>query len=361
MSKCDLTIQLDTPEVRLGEELRGTVQVSVNKDCKCKGLTLETEYFTVSRSGQVTGPGPGATLFAGEWRGGDESRYPFRLPAPKGPLTYDGHLMKLGWRVRARADIPWALDPKAGTTFVLKPAPVADYHAGPGYRAPEPPSPGMPEGTKLAILWGSMLVIGGLVGYLIQVEGRVDLGLVWGLLGGAVLASLFGLGILRRFLATRRLGTPKIAIEPQVAAPGQPVTLSFGLQPSRPLKLNKIEVTLSAEEKVVYSETYYSQGKSRTRSVTLRHTAFTARPPVALDEGALAAGQPTTLGTVVDIPAAGPCSLALRNHWVSWTATLRFDLEGWPDYVRSYPLAVLPTPAMTRPTPIISGDGRIIG
>ncbi|HOX44360.1 MAG TPA: hypothetical protein PK668_12225 [Myxococcota bacterium] len=361
MSKCDLSIQLDTPVVRLGEELRGSVLVSVNKDCKCKGLTLETEWFTTSRSGQVTGKGPAATLFSGEWRGEEQNRYPFTLPAPAGPITYDGHLMKVNWRLTARADIPWALDPKAVELFVLKPAPVPNYHAGPGYHAPAPPAPGMSAGVKLIILWSIMLVIGGVAGYFIQEEGRVSGGIFLGLLGGAVLAALFGIGLLRRFLATRRLGVPKVTIDPQVVAPGQPMTFSFGLSPSKPLKLNKVEVAIAAEEKVVYYETYYSQGKTRTRSVTLRHTAFTATPPVQIDQGALASGAPCTLGTVVDIPAAGPCSLALNNHSITWSCSVKFDIEGWPDYVTSYELAVLPTPTMPKPTPVISGDGRIIG
>jgi len=361
MSKCDLSIQLDTPVVRLGEELRGTVNVCVNADCKCKGLTLETEYFTTSRSGQVTGKGPSSTLFTGEWRGGDQNRYPFSLPAPAGPVTYDGHLMKLGWRIRARADIPWALDPKAVELFTLKAAPVASYQAGPAYRAPEPPATGMSAGVKLIILWSIMLVLGGVVGYFIQAEGRVDGGIFLGLGGGAVLAALFGIGLMRRFMATRRLGVPEVTIDPQVAAPGQPMTFSFRLTPSKPLKLNKVEVLISAEEKVVYHETYYSQGKTRTRSVTLRHTALQATPPVQIDEGALSSGAPCTLGTVFDVPAAGPCSLGLNNHAITWSCSLKFDIEGWPDYVTSYALAVMPTPAMTAPVPVVGGDGRIIG
>ncbi|MCP4500914.1 MAG: hypothetical protein GY822_13215 [Deltaproteobacteria bacterium] len=37
-----------------------------------------------------------------------------------GPLTYRGELLNVDWFLKARADIPWALDPKAELVFVVQ-------------------------------------------------------------------------------------------------------------------------------------------------------------------------------------------------------------------------------------------------
>ncbi|MFH1808995.1 MAG: hypothetical protein ABIJ09_09640 [Pseudomonadota bacterium] len=331
-----INLVLDTPVIRLGEELRGTVQVNVDRNCTCKALTLEARWQVLGRS-QCAGKGPSIKLFDGTWRAGEQARYPFVLPAPQGPVSQDGIHLKLGWELRARADIARAPDLEVGEMFVLKPAPIASYHAGPTFRPPKPPGAGM---GGLFLIWVIFLVLGGIVGLLMQGSGMRQ-GLLWGLAGGTVLAGLVGRDYLTSWLASRRLGSPRIRIDPVVAAPGQALTISLQLKPSRPLKLNKKLIRVTAEESWVHNKAGSHTGNDSTIQ---HHTLASFEPVVQVDEAALAQGRPCTLSAVVDIPSDAPCSFGGNGISLKWHCLVHVVIEGWPDLEESVHLAVLPGP-----------------
>jgi hypothetical protein len=343
----------------------GSVNVFVNKKCKCKGLTLEAQWTTRSRAGTVKGGAPTEVLFAGEWREGETVRYPFRLRLPEGPCTYDGELLSVGWSLKARADIPWAIDPKAEKLFRVDAAPTANYYAGPLYTTPVAPK-GTGDVGALVVRFGIAFVLGVVAFLVIQDQARYEPAL-WAvppaifLVGGA----LFSLGRIRRQMARRKIGDPEVSFEPMVAAPGQPILITVALSPNGPLELNEIRVHLQAVEKIIYSETYYSGGRSRTRRVTKTREVVNLTAPVQADKQALAAGQPSTVGSAVDIPPDGPITFAGSDNWVYWLATVHIDIAKWPDWKHTYSIAVVPTPAMDQAAsgggPVVTGDGRVIG
>jgi len=71
----------------INEQISGTIDVQVFEDCQCKELTIRPTWESHGRGKLQSGTGPTTTLFSGEWRRGDEAKYPFSLTAPAGPTS----------------------------------------------------------------------------------------------------------------------------------------------------------------------------------------------------------------------------------------------------------------------------------
>lgn len=380
MVKCDLFIELERTSVPLGGALNGAVVVEVNKDCPCKGLTVELGWRTRSRARTIKGTGASAQLYAGEWKQGEQVRYPFSLPVPPGPCSYSGQLLSVGWSLKARADIPWAIDPKVEQTVTIEPGPVDAYDAGPAYRPPREGG-GIGDGWLLLRNFG---IAGVLIAIVLAVtHGQLSSG-ISALVTGVVLliAAMVSLGVFRRMLAKRKLGKPEVTIEPLVVSPGGTMLVSLKLSPARSLELNGAKATLRGVEKIVYSETYHSGGKTRSRRVTRKQEVVTIEEPVRIDQQALAAGEGATVGTALDVPDISPPTFCASDNEIYWVAELHIDIARWPDWKRTYPVAVVPGPDTKAPGqqlppgrpapsgpppaspapggPVVTGDGRII-
>ncbi len=138
MSKCKLSIRLeDQGRVHLpGDALRGELVVEVNGPCDCRALSLWVGWRTHGKGNRVEGRVEDLSLLLEELMRGVSHRHPFEFRLPAGPVTYHGKLLNVDWHVGARADIPWAIDPKAEADFVLGTGGGGEYHFGPAYKAP---------------------------------------------------------------------------------------------------------------------------------------------------------------------------------------------------------------------------------
>ena len=140
MAKCDLKVVVDRPDkkYKFGETVTGVVEVRVNKECRCRKLTLTREWRTHGRGNRVSGDKKDTILYEGTWSPGEEISYSFEIDLPNGPTTYHGHYLNVDWYIKARADIPWAIDPKAETEVLLDPGEDAqEINYGPRYQTPE--------------------------------------------------------------------------------------------------------------------------------------------------------------------------------------------------------------------------------
>ena len=50
--------------------------------------------------------------------------WPFRCQLPESPWSYTGKYVSIVWEVSVTLDVPWARDPKAARTFILRPPPA---------------------------------------------------------------------------------------------------------------------------------------------------------------------------------------------------------------------------------------------
>jgi hypothetical protein len=130
--------------VRPGELIRGQVQVDVDSDCRCDGLSIQVFWRTHGRGDGDEGKGETIQLFQGLWSAEEESAYAFEFEAPKEPATYHGHLINVDWYVVASADIPWGIDPRSREVkFWLAPGDVDKEEGSRGKDSEHVPPPGV--------------------------------------------------------------------------------------------------------------------------------------------------------------------------------------------------------------------------
>src|SRR5690349_9071148 len=103
MSRVRLDVLLDEPDRAYapGEMVAGRVEVTVGEDCSCRELTVGARWRTFGEANHVEGERSPILLGEGEWRAGQVLSFPFSLPVPWGPPSYEGTRFSLAWTVQA--------------------------------------------------------------------------------------------------------------------------------------------------------------------------------------------------------------------------------------------------------------------
>ncbi len=321
MSKCDLTIVFDRPDRQYqgGEEVTGSVQVSVNADVLCDGLSIEHRWQTHGRGNRATGPKLSSVVFQGQWRAGESVSYPFRFTAPNGPPTYRGRYLNIDHYVRARADVPWALDPKTEEEYTLLPG-VGSY----GNRPDTSTGQGQTLQTGLTALGipiGVVMIITGIV-------FCFPFGIV--LIPGGCIVLFFAS---RRMMAEKRLGKVDLHCGPSEVAPGSDLPLMLKFTPSAAGQLNRITAKLTGVERCV-------SGSGTNKST---HTHKLHDRTVTLSRSRqLQPNRPVALQCRVPIPETTAFSFSAHDNDLVWQLEVRIDIPLWPDWIAKRILTVRP-------------------
>ena len=258
MPRCELSIHLEREDARFrpGEVIAGHVEARVDAVCRCDALTVTFGWQTSGKGKVEAHEEPPARIFKGEWSEGEVARHPFSFTAPPGPLTYRGHIVRIGWSLRARADIPWAVDPKAEVEVILEPwtEEALLLQRGGGYRSPparlnkgQSLAPAEAQGAspnKGKRSLGGIAAVAGVfslvVAFLLVTStswvGVHMVGLVMMLAGlGALLFSLvsFVRFLNQRHLDNKRLDQPVIMVGAWVGAPAKRGARTCGARASR--------------------------------------------------------------------------------------------------------------------------------
>lgn len=305
MSACRVKILLDTPDrsLRPGDRVSGQVEVVLDEAVTCRGLHIYWEWETRGTGKRTSHVCDTERLFAGSWQAGTW-RYPFELRAPTAPLSYSGTLLQIVHRLRAAADIPWAIDPQDVVEIELLP--------GPG-----------------ATCWPAGLVTA-------RTEPK-DSPLAW--LGLAILLFAFGfpcsLGLIpilllvlpgpRRWVASQRLGPVAVQVEPRQIRPGQPFTVSVR---------HPRAVGTRAQARLVCTEVVV-RGRG-DKNTTLRRAVAGEFIPLDYDPHT-GEGHGTARA-----PLSGAWSFEAPFNQVIWTLELSVGVSAWPDWTQSIPLALVP-------------------
>jgi len=347
MSRCDLEVVLDKTDAtyRPGERVKGEVRVTVNDRCDCKKLTLTRQWRTHGRGNTAKGEKEEVQIFSGPWMPGATLRYLFDVEVPRGPVSYHGHHLNVDWYLKARADIPWAIDPKAETEFLLVPGEDGrDMDLGPEF---DPEKPGGAEATagakKVMGIVGGIFFLGGLVLAALYVLGLFDLrpfglptppfGLAIFGLFAAIAGGLIGFHGLRNVMAERTLGRVRVDCSPRDLRAGQTVRCSIQFMPRKSAQLERVTAKLEGQEMVVSG--------SGTNRTTHRHT-------IHEEEVLLSAGRPIMRGGMVaidgslTIPEDAPATFMADDNNLTWSVELHVDIPGSPDYKEQFSLIVRP-------------------
>jgi hypothetical protein len=345
MPVCELYIALERKGAtyRPGEKIRGEVHVRVLEGCRCDALAVVCEWRTHGKGNVATAEHRACELASEDWEAGRAYDYPFELTAPAGPLTYHGTLVNVDWYLRARADVPWAFDPKTETEIAVvpwtaddiadaatgyrggKPNVVEDYTHGPICRAPET-SPARPSSEDRSLGYGCTGV--GLVGALIMF-------LVWpvGVIGalGVVLIGIIVLLVQHGRTALQRgLGAPTVRLSADEAYAGDAVHVTLELTPPEPVKLFAASATLSGKE-IVES----GAGSSRT---THEHPLAEQARDLAKPGHRLEAGR-HVLTARFEVPADAVPTFCATDNEVRWEVSVKISAEPG-DWTARIPLVV---------------------
>jgi hypothetical protein len=340
MAKCTVQLILDRPDglYSMGEKVTGKVQILVDKDVSCKKLRLRREWRTSGRGNRASGGRVDMVLFTGEWRAGSEHTYPFEFDAPPGPVTQQGKLINVHWSLEARADIPWALDPKSERAFHLMPGPVSHVDLGPNYAPTTLDLSKMHGGGCLSLLGGISVGIGlalllptlfFLIDYgetLFDVQELVSAGFL--LVG--LLMLFFGI---RNRLAARKLGDFKVSLEPNIIRIGEPLVCSVVFTPRSSIRFNHVTATVRGTEVAVSGS-----GKHQT---THSNKFFENR--VALSGAVeVPGGKETRLESILPLPENGLSTFTAPANTIAWEVVLHLDIHRWPDWKKNIPFTVVP-------------------
>jgi hypothetical protein len=362
MSRCDLEIVIDREDRRYqaGERVSGLIGVTVNKDCTCDGLTVTREWRTHGSGNSATGGSEVQVVFSGEWKAGEQHFHPFEVTVPRGPVTYRGHLLNVDWYIRARADIPWAFDPKAEEEILLVPDDdPTPFELGPQFAGGLDLSAASAVGRVIVTVMAGGFISFALV-FLVLGIGAVGVGL------GAALFSKTSTGIFegafgclfaipfilvplvfialpgwllyrawRNVLAERRLGEVDLQAPEGDVRGGEAFPVGVSFTPKGRIALNAVHATLRGREVVVRG--------SGTNKHTYRHTLYEQKTALC-EEQAVEPGTPVSLeGELVLPDDAAPSFRALDNQ-LRWSITFEIDVAGWADWNREWVLAVQPRP-----------------
>lgn len=343
MSKCDLRIELESSDriFTPGQTLRGHVEVDVNARCQCNGLTLSREWRTHGRGNRASGAARELTLFSGTWQPGETYSYAFEVEIPEsGPLSYHGHYLNVDWYLDARADIPWAFDPKAQAEVLVVPG--EEPCVGEAQSSPTLAAPGSVQNIIIgcAVAFLSIFILAGMgvstFGVLFAVGfagegGEPALFMIPFGLAFATIPCIMVFFLLRNVIAQRKLGPVNLIAEPDVVVAGDTVSFSVGFTPRSEAHISSVVVTLRGSEVVV-------SGSGTNRST---HTHVLHAESQTLEAGShVRALEQVSLQGELLLPADAPASFSASDNALVWEVEVHIDIARWPDYQSSVPVRV---------------------
>lgn len=364
MGKYDLRILLDRPDRTYppGEQITGRIEVAVHEDCECKGLWVYCGWKASGGGIRDTGEAGEQKLFAGPWRAGQHTAYPFEFVAPLGPLTYDGRRFKIQWSVSARAfsALLGLINPVEEQFHLVAAEPPEEARLEQVQSAPQPYRHAVKveesgwRGVK-AVLSVAALVVGvpalilGLLDTLprflpISVPFPLPRIMPYGtysfaaLFVGVVLTSLGWRGVkrsLRPALAGTKLGPVEVELSSDVARPGDTITCTVRFQPRVNIDLTEATAKLAATEHI-----RVETGSGDDTSYRDEQQVVTEMPTRLSQERSIAAGEGVLLHADLTLPADGPYSFVGSYNKMLWTVGVELKLHGWPDWTCEVPLVV---------------------
>ena len=336
MSKCELTVELSnaSKEFQFGELIRGRVHVRVDRECQCDKLTLDLFWRTHGMGNKDTGSQLTKTLFQGEWSPGD-FYYDFEFQVPDGPRTYIGDAINIDWYLVARADIPWAIDPKAELGLTVKPSdrfthnrnvPSYDFRSNADLSVSFDRKSNSPLGTTLFAI--PLVFAAGFFVY-----SLVKMNILWILFSGFALyafASAFKPWI-KRYVAAKKLGNVSLTINQDHFRAGDDVTFRLHFSPIADIDIGNIEAHL------VFIETAVSGSGTNTQTHTRKsnHGELKLHGPFRCYTG-----RRFEKSGSIRIPEQAMHCFQSDNNSLLWHLNVSIDIPNWPDWEKSESIQV---------------------
>jgi hypothetical protein len=347
MSKCELQIELkdSTSEFSVGEKITGVVHVTVNKECQCNDLTLMLFWKTHGRGNSDTNEITKVTLFKGTLTEG-EHQYAFELEAPAGPLTYHGHNINVDWHLKAVADIPWAIDPKATSDILLNRGEYqGELSFGDNECVPEKDNLANSNHgimTKLSSQFAETSATtksGGILRKLLSLgvillifysfftqsnssEEFSPMSIIILLIALAVFGSFLRVGYMyiQNHFAKKKTGDVDIQLNNQIINSGENIEIKISYTPTEDISNCKLKVSLIGTEVAVSGS-----GTNRKSHRHHLHKSEEVKPITVIRNNTVS--ENFSIST-----EQFPGSFYGKNNSLVWLLTIQIDIPDWPDW-----------------------------
>lgn len=370
MSKCNISIELDSPSNRYasGETIRGVIKVSVDAKRKCKALTLELGWATHVLVWAAQGDTRRKErtvlkmdIFSGTWAAGEHA-CPFEITMPNGPHSFHGSYFNVDWYMRATANISWAGNSRAEQSFLLVSGPkthAASYISGDSKTDGLASKRNNRDGSardNLSPLTLLMIVVGAAMvfGTAYDVYGGIVKTVGAGVFGALIFLA-GGMGVwdwIRGKIAFTKLKNLRVEWPRGIIQPGGKVPLEIYLDSDK--RIVHASACLTCFEEFVYRD-----GRTNLQSLS---TSSDATIPLQRVIGAEHAFK--MKGELV-LPEDAPPSFYAYRHQLSWKIVLKIKVKKWGECEREFYLDVRPralgaelsaTPARLAKSEIIEDD-----
>jgi hypothetical protein len=300
----------DPDRVRFeGEPVAGRVEVEVDEDVTCSGVFCVLRWRTTGDANTAAKDSPSVNVGGGTWKGGDRFSFPFSIPVPAGPPTYDGRRFGVHWIVHAEAKLDWAIDPSVAAPIRVGPLPV-----GEGSLVDKTESGGFEVGCAMTCT----VILLSCLSVLFMSRGFPGVGWVI----GAGVAGLGALVMIPNAFARWRLGETLVECGPSPVAAGEELAVRILVHPKADITPKKVSVVLVGVER---SEK--GSGKSRkTRSEELGKVEATLEGPSVLE-----AGHKAEWAGIVRVPGDAAPSFTAGPHSVTWIVKFAIDQDWLPE------------------------------
>lgn len=331
MLELEVVLEREDARYRTGATVSGVVRMVAPDAVEVRGLSATLAWRVHGKGNPHEEEVEGVELLSvpQSLQPGRTAEYPFRFSLPDGPVSYRGEHLNVDWRVIGRADVARAHDPEAEAELRVEPGEDAAAH--PARSGPEPKElSDLPMAGRAAVI-GILLGVVAVVFYFFVIRSDWIVFQVGGVVAVGV-AGLVGFRMLRNPLARRRLGSVVLDV-PEQALPGETVPVSLSLRPASDVDVQEVTASLRGRERVVRG-----RGKHRTR-----HTHELHEEQVVLTRGRrLQRRQEYRLEGALRLPPDAPPSLRVPDNRLDWEVEVHVAVAGWPDWVKTKRLTVLP-------------------
>ncbi|MCC6508457.1 MAG: hypothetical protein IT423_05075 [Pirellulaceae bacterium] len=324
MAACQLTIKLDDSNPRTGgEPISGTVIVRTEKEVSCKALVVSTIWSTHGRGNVEIGEVANATLFEGTWKPGQEYSYAFKLATAKWPPTYYGTYLNLAHYVSAQAKIPWSVDPRVQSEYLVTASDAPD-DLQPTKAAPNPQ--GMVARLVIPLIVGTLLI-------------GFAMAFIPLLIFLAVVAAPIALIVwfVKVVLPKRITGPVTCEVKTPKVKAGGVVEANLTFTPARRTSINGITWKIRCIEECV-------SGSGSNRKTHVNELLSETQTAVGVLE--LKPGEKQSHDFRYQLPDSAAPSLKFTDNHIKWTIDSRIDIPSWPDWTKTLSLIVSPNALM---------------
>lgn len=342
MKKCDIRIVFDNKDrmYKLNSIITGKVVIKVNKDFKCRSVTLDLLWRTNGAGSPDTEVVKQVTLSTDEslWKIGTVLSFPFKIDAPNGPVSYNSNDLKIYWILKANVKTYLYNTIEYERTFTLLPTSdkslnLKDYNYGNGKTLKEEKKFEKDYvGHSPYVILYLVITIPSLIllfsGIIDNDIFRIVLSLPFIAIGHYLIYSK-----VKNRIALSKLGKVKVSLNKNFVKAGDTVTCKIAIEPTESIYIKDITIVFNGAKELTNTS-----GESDKTYANILHE----EKKVIIENEFIAKYDTFTEDVDFTIPNnAKPTFISFRNK-LTWYFTVTINTSYRPKWEDKFDILVCP-------------------